>query len=128
MRERPLSPHLSVYRFRYTLTTSILNRATGLALSVALLPLAWWLMAVAGGKASYERALPLLSSGVCRLIYAAALFAFFYHLVAGIRHLVWDTGYGLERTQSQRSAWIVVIASVVLALSAVYWMFAGHPL
>jgi len=126
MRERPLSPHLSVYRFKYTLTTSILNRLTGLALSVALLPLSYWLMAVAGGKGNYEHALQILSSGVCKLLYAAALFAICYHTVAGVRHLVWDTGRGLERAQSERSAWAVTIVSALLFIGAAYWLFIAR--
>ena len=126
MRERPLSPHLSVYRFKYTLTTSILNRFTGLALSIGLLPLSYWLMAAASGKASYEHALQLLSSEPCKLLYAAALFALCYHTVAGIRHLVWDTGRGLERAQSERSAWAVVIISVLLFVLTAYWLFSAH--
>src|SRR5579859_7888443 len=109
MRERPLSPHMTVYRmFRYTLFTSIFNRLTGGILSVGLIVLVYWLMAVAGGSRSYLRAYGLLSSGILKLVYAGLLVAFCYHLVAGIRHLVWDTGRGLERAQSKQSAAIVI--------------------
>ncbi len=124
MRERPLSPHLSIYKMsRYSLATSIFNRITGVILSVGLLVLVYWLMAVAGGSRAYGKAYQILSSGVLKLVYAGLLVAFCYHLIAGIRHLVWDTGHGLERAQSKRSAGIVVIASVALIVVLGYWMF-----
>jgi succinate dehydrogenase / fumarate reductase cytochrome b subunit len=124
MPERPLSPHLSVYRMsRYTLATSIFNRITGLILSIGLLVLVYWLMAVAGGPRAYLRAQQVLSLGIFRLIYAGLLVAGCYHLVAGIRHLIWDTGHGLERTQAQRSAAIVIGVSLALVLVLGYWLF-----
>jgi succinate dehydrogenase / fumarate reductase cytochrome b subunit len=117
MPTRPLSPHLSVYRMsRYTLATSIANRFTGVALSAGLVLLVYWLMAVAGGVRGYERATRVLSLPLAKLLYAALIIAFCYHLIAGIRHLVWDTGHGLERAQSQRSAWLVVVVSLILML------------
>jgi succinate dehydrogenase / fumarate reductase, cytochrome b subunit len=127
MRTRPLSPHLSVYRLsRYTLATSIFNRFTGVGLSLGLLLLTYWLMAVAGGARPYARAVTLLSSPLAKLVYALLIIAFCYHLVAGIRHLVWDTGRGLERAQSQKSAYLVVAVSILLMLVVAYcaW-FAG---
>ena len=116
MPPRPLSPHLSVYKFKYTLTTSILNRFTAVALSVGLLLLVYWLMAVAGGAYAQARAARLLSGPLVKLLYAALIMAFCYHLVAGIRHLVWDTGRGLERAQAQRSAWLVGALRIALTL------------
>jgi succinate dehydrogenase / fumarate reductase cytochrome b subunit len=126
MPPRPLSPHLSVYKFKYTLTTSILNRLTAVGLSVGLLLLVYWLMAVAGGAHAHARAARLLSLPVMKLVYAALIIAFCYHLSAGIRHLVWDTGRGMERAQAQRSAWLVVGVSIALVLLVGYcaW-FAG---
>lgn len=123
MGDRPLSPHLSVYKFKYTLLTSILNRFTGLALSLGLLLLAYWLTALSRGQQAYEAALPVLSHGIAKLVYAALLVAFCYHLVAGIRHLVWDTGRGMERAQAYRSSWIVAGVALVLALALGYMLF-----
>jgi len=117
---RPLSPHLSVYKFKYTLMTSILNRFTGVGLSVGLLLLVYWLMAVASGAHAQARAARLLSLPLMKLVYAALIMAFCYHLSAGIRHLVWDTGRGLERAQAQRSAWWVVGVSIALMLLVGY--------
>jgi succinate dehydrogenase cytochrome b subunit len=115
---------MSVYQmYRYTLFTSFLNRVTGVVLSIGLLLLVYWLMAVAGGSRAYARADAVLSLGIFKLIYVGLLLAFCYHLVAGIRHLIWDTGHGLERQQAKRSAWIVGVASFVLLVALLYWAF-----
>jgi succinate dehydrogenase / fumarate reductase, cytochrome b subunit len=117
MPTRPVSPHLSVYKMsRYTLATSIFNRFTGVGLSIGLLLLVYWLMAVAGGARAQARATRVLSLPLAKLVYAALIIAFCYHLVAGIRHLIWDTGRALERAQSRRSAWLVVTFSIALML------------
>ncbi len=123
MRERPLSPHLSVYKFRYTMATSIANRATGAMLSVGLLILVAWLMAAASGEEAYSRTSAVLGHFIFKLGYALLLIAFVYHLVAGIRHLVWDTGRGLEREQSKSSARLIVVISAVLVLVLGYFAF-----
>jgi len=126
MRARPLSPHLSIYRMsRYSLLSSITNRLTGVVLSVGLLVLVYWLMAVAGGNRPYLQAHEILSSGFFKLIYAGLLVAFCYHLVAGIRHLIWDTGRGMERAQSKQSAGIVLAVTIVLAVALGYWLFVA---
>ena len=127
MPTRPLSPHLSVYRMsRYTLATSIANRFTGVALSAGLVLLIYWLVAVAGGPRSYARAMRVLTAPLTQLIYAALIVAFCYHLVAGLRHLVWDTGRALERAQSRKSARLVIVLSLLLILLMVYRLwFAG---
>jgi succinate dehydrogenase / fumarate reductase, cytochrome b subunit len=123
MAERPLSPHWQVYKFKYTLTTSFLNRVTGVVLSLGLIVLAYWLMAVASGGRAYAQALTVLSTTIFKVLYAALLIAFCYHLVAGIRHLIWDTGRYLERSQSKRSAGLVSTVSIVLMLVALYFAF-----
>jgi succinate dehydrogenase / fumarate reductase cytochrome b subunit len=113
---------------RYTLVTSFANRLTGVALSAGLLLLVYWLMALAGGPRSYARATRVLTLPLAKLVYAALVVAFCYHLVAGVRHLVWDTGHGLERAQSQRSAWLVVTVSLILMLVIVWrvWLAGAH--
>src|ERR1022692_3891707 len=122
MPERPLSPHLSVYKFQYTLATSILNRFTGVLLSAGLVVLVYWLVALAGGARAYAQARSIISLGVFRVLYAALLAAFVYHLAAGVRHLIWDTGRGLERASAQRSAWIIAAVSIVATAILAYWL------
>ncbi len=114
--------------FRYTLATSIFNRFTGVALSMGLVVLVYWLVSLAGGPSHFAAAMRVLALPVMKLVYAAVIIAFCYHLVAGIRHLIWDTGRGLERRQSQRSAWLVVAASILLMLVIGYfaWLAGGH--
>jgi succinate dehydrogenase / fumarate reductase cytochrome b subunit len=120
MPERPLSPFLSVYKFKYTLVTSILNRFAGLVLSVGLVVLVYWLVALASGARAYAQARAVLALPVFKLVYVVLLAGFVYHLVAGVRHLVWDCGIGLERETARRSAWIVGAVSVVLTVILVY--------
>jgi succinate dehydrogenase / fumarate reductase cytochrome b subunit len=126
-RERPLSPHLTAYKMtRYSLLSSFSNRITGLGLSVGLIVFVLWLIAIARGPLVYQRASSWFSMPPMKVLYALLIVAFSYHLAAGIRHLVWDTGHGLERRQSQRSAWIVLAATVVLVLALGYWLSAAH--
>lgn len=124
MADRPLSPHLTVYRLKYTLVSSILNRFTGAALTGGLLVLLYWLIAVSQGAEAYAKAYVVLSHWVFKVIFVGLLFSFSYHLVAGIRHLVWDTGRGLSRQQSQTSAWLVGAVSVLLTAALVVWAWS----
>lgn len=123
MRSRPLSPHLGVYRFMYTMTLSITHRITGVILSVGLLPLTYWLMAVAAGPEAYDRAIGLLSHWFFRLLLAGWIAAFAFHLCTGIRHLVWDTGRGLEKPQARASARFAVVASIVIFIVILAFAF-----
>jgi succinate dehydrogenase / fumarate reductase cytochrome b subunit len=114
--------------YRYTLATSILNRATGLVLSLGLILLVYWLMAVASGHRAYAQASTFLGAAPVKLLYLACLAAFCYHLVAGVRHLIWDTGLGLEREQAKRSAWVVVTVSLLgIGLLGFWLLLRGNP-
>ena len=121
MNQRPLSPHLGVYKFTYTMTLSILHRITGVASSVGFLVFAWWLMALASGPNSYETAMRYLSSPLGKLLLAGFTFSFVYHFCNGIRHMVWDTGRGLERAQARRSGWFVIVAAMVLTALLIWF-------
>lgn len=115
--ERPLSPHLGVYRWQVTNTLSILHRLTGLYLSLGALVLVWWLVALASGPAAYAGALDVLASGWFRLPVIGWVFCFFYHLANGIRHLFWDAGAGFEPRVYTVSGWAVVAVSVLATLA-----------
>jgi succinate dehydrogenase / fumarate reductase cytochrome b subunit len=123
MAERPLSPHLSIYRFGYTMSLSILHRITGVALSVTLIAGVAWLMGAAGGAEAYGRTLRVLASWPFKLAFALALIALVYHFCNGLRHLSWDAGWGFERPQAKRSALVVIVATVILAALALYVAF-----
>ncbi|MBU3671315.1 MAG: succinate dehydrogenase, cytochrome b556 subunit [Sinobacteraceae bacterium] len=129
MRQRPLSPHLDVYRFAYTMATSILHRITGVVLSAGLLVLVWWLLAAAGDAEGYAGVAAILGSGPMQVLLAGWVIAFVYHLCNGIRHLSWDLGYGLEKTEARRSARWVVIATVLISLALLYagFVLRGAP-
>ncbi|MEL3888666.1 succinate dehydrogenase, cytochrome b556 subunit [Ferrovibrio sp. MS7] len=120
--ERPLSPHLQVYRLPITAITSILHRITGVGLGLGTLLLAWWLVAAAAGPNYFALVQAVLGSWLGRLIILGFTWALFYHLCNGIRHLAWDLGHGFEKAVAGRSAWIVIIASVALTLLA--WILA----
>jgi succinate dehydrogenase / fumarate reductase, cytochrome b subunit len=123
-RERPLSPHLQVYRPMYTMVLSISHRITGIALTVAFLAFAWWLVALAIGPESYDRAASALGSPLGLVVLAGFVLAYWYHFCAGIRHLIWDTGHMLEKPAARRSAVFVLVATVVLTLLTYWAMYA----
>jgi len=120
MNQRPLSPHLGVYKFMYTMSLSIMHRLTGLVATIGLLGFVWWLMALATGADAYATAMRCLSSPVARVLLAGFTFAFVYHFCNGIRHLVWDTGRGLERAQARRSGAVVIVSALLLTALLVW--------
>ncbi len=124
VRARPLSPHLQVYRWQISNTLSILHRLTGVALSVGLVALSYWFIALAGGPDSFAAAERVFSSVVGRLFLVGWTFAFFYHLLNGVRHLFWDAGYGFERDARRLSGWAAVAGALVLTLGV--GLFAWH--
>jgi len=124
-RERPLSPHLQVYRPQITSVLSILHRITGAALAAGTLLLVYWLVAIAGGPDTYDAAQSVVGSIIGRTLLFGWSWALFYHLANGIRHLVWDAGKGFELRTVAISGWTVVILSFALTLAA--WI-AGYAM
>lgn len=118
--DRPLSPHISIYRWPITMTLSILHRATGLVLSIGFIVLVAWLFSAASGIADYSQVLSALDSTPGRVLLIGWSFAFFFHLSNGIRHLVWDAGFGFEKHQANASAWFVLMLATVL--TALFWV------
>ncbi len=116
---RPLSPHLQVYKPQLTSVLSISHRATGLALSIGTLPLVWWLLAAASGPQAYAQAQAFFGSWLGILLLVGWAYSLFFHLCNGVRHLVWDAGYGLDIETTYATGWTVVAASAGLTLIAV---------
>jgi succinate dehydrogenase / fumarate reductase cytochrome b subunit len=116
--QRPLSPHLQIYRWQLTSTLSIVHRATGIALSVGTLLLVWWLVAAASGPDAYALVQGFMRSWIGMICLVGWSFSLFYHLCNGIRHLVWDTGHGLDLKSVYQGGWTVVIASIGLTILA----------
>ena len=123
---RPLSPHLSVYRWPISMTLSILHRMTGVALSIGFIALVVWLEAIALGASSYESLSGWMSSGIGQLLLLGWCFSFFFHLSNGVRHLFWDAGRGFEKRQVTASSWVVIVAAFLLTGS--YWLVLGDLL
>jgi succinate dehydrogenase / fumarate reductase cytochrome b subunit len=110
---RPLSPHLEVYSPQITSVLSIMNRVTGIAISVGTLLLVWWLAAAASGPASFARVQGFIGSWVGLFVLFGWTASLFYHFFGGLRHLAWDAGYGFSLESTHKSGWAAVIASVV---------------
>ncbi len=121
-RNRPQSPNIQIYRPQLTSVLSIANRISGIVLSIAAVGLVAWLIAAAEGPQVYGAAQSALTSLAGRIVLFGITFAFFLHLCGGIRHLIWDAGYGFELQTIYASGWIVVAASLVFTLAA--WIAA----
>ena len=119
---RPLSPHLTIYRPQYTSVLSILHRITGSALTLGMVLAVWWLLAAATGEEYFEFVNGLATSWIGNLVWIGSTWALAYHFCNGIRHLIWDMGHGLELDQSELSGKIAVGASV--ALTVLIWLVA----
>ena len=117
--KRPMSPYMlgPYYKFQITSVLSILNRLTGVFMSVVTVPLLLcWLIALASGEAAYIALSAWLASGLGKLVITASVFSFSFHLFGGIRHLIWDAGWMMEMPQVRMSGWLAIIASVVLTV------------
>ena len=116
LRQRPLSPHLQVYRPQLTSVLSILHRATGIALPLGLLVMSGWVLSLALGETAYEFWMWMIDSMLGRLFVAGWLLSLYYHLANGARHLLWDLGYCLELSAVYQSGRAVVAVSVLLTV------------
>lgn len=123
-RERPLSPYMlgQTYRFQITSLMSLLHRVSGILLVVGAFGLAWWLLAVAAGGEAYASAAACLASPLGKLALFGFSLSMVYHLLNGIRHLLWDAGCGFELPEVYRSGYTV--AGLTVVLTALIWFFA----
>lgn len=119
-RTRPLSPNIRIYRPQLTSVLSIANRITGVALSLYAVGLVVWLAAAAEGPQTYGAVHVVIESWVGQIFLFVCTFSFFLHLCGGIRHLVWDAGYGFELGAIYASGWLVV--GVSTALTVIAWI------
>jgi len=119
---RPLSPHLQIYRLPLLAITSIAHRITGVGLTLGILLLSCWLAAAAKGPDAYQPIHDLIVSIPGRVVFFGFTAALFFHLTNGIRHLVWDTGRGLDLPTAQASNRIVIGSAIVLTVLS--WLIA----
>ncbi len=117
---RPLSPHLQVYRYTWTMAMSIVHRITGGALYIGTILLAAWLLSAASGKGAYDSAQWLFGSFLGRLVLFGYTWALLHHLIGGLRHFVWDVGAGFEpKTRQMMAMWNLILS---VALTLVIWI------
>jgi succinate dehydrogenase / fumarate reductase cytochrome b subunit len=118
-RPRPLSPHLSVYKLTLTMVMSGLHRITGMALYVGVLLLAWFLIATSMDQTTFSAASGFLNSIIGRLILLGFTWSLFNHMLGGIRHAIWDAGYGMDKVERE---WLAIATLAGgLALTIVVW-------
>lgn len=117
---RPLSPHLSIYRFRPTMAMSIVHRITGVALYFGTILIVWWLVAAASGDDAFETASWVFGSIIGILVLIGYSWALLHHALGGIRHFIWDTGHGLAKETSTRLARMTLIGSI--SLTVLLWL------
>lgn len=119
---RPLSPHLQIYRWSWTMAMSIAHRATGSALYGGTLLIALWLVAAASGPSAYETAQWIAGSILGRLVLFGYTFVLLHHMVGGLRHFVWDMGHGYEpQTRTNLAKYSVAVSG---GLTLLVWVVA----
>jgi succinate dehydrogenase / fumarate reductase cytochrome b subunit len=121
-RERPLSPHLQVYRPQLTSVTSIFHRFTGVALIAGILLVIWWLVAAMYGEEAYNAAMAFSVSPIGQIILLGLTFSLFYHMANGIRHLIWDMGYLFKLENAYKAGYACVLFAIVA--TAYVWVVA----
>ncbi len=117
---RPLSPHLSIYRPLWTMVLSITHRITGVGLALSITMITWWFLALAVNEEYFDIANAVMTSVVGGFILIASLWALSFHFCNGIRHLFWDTGKGLDLDTAFKSGLAVMAGSVVLTVIGVF--------
>jgi len=122
---RPLSPHLQVYRLPMPAITSILTRITGHALSAGILLLVWWLVAAVTSPGAFAAADWVMRSWLGFLVMTASTWALWFHALSGVRHLFYDNGLGLEIEEARKSSWAIIIGSVALTVLSLIIFFIG---
>ena len=120
---RPLSPHLTIYRPQLTSVTSILIRITGNALILSTLLIVWWLFSAATSVQYFQVADGIMNSWFGKLVLIASLWAVWYHLLGGVRHLIWDRAIGLDLKTAEYLGWSVIVGSLLLTMGtgAILW-------
>jgi len=119
-RPRPLSPHLSIYRMPMTAVMSFAHRVSGAALYVGVLLLAWFLIAASAGASTFAVFSGFIGSFIGQVVLFVVTWALFHHLVGGIRHIIWDAGYGLDKPLRDQMAWATLIGG--FALTVIVWI------
>jgi succinate dehydrogenase / fumarate reductase cytochrome b subunit len=125
-RARPLSPFTSIYRWSPTMATSITHRITGVGLGLGIVLICWWLIATASGPDAYEPFMAAAANPLGKIVLFGFTWALAYHLLNGIRHLVWDVGYGFDPRSANTWSVIIIALSLLMAVGAFAYAFFAH--
>ena len=120
--QNPLSPHLQIYRWHISSLLSITHRVSGVINLLALILIFFWVLILSFGESNYELFLLMINSFIGKFILIGFTWSMSFHLLSGIRHLVWDLGYGFEIKTANISGIIVIISSLVLTI--IFWLFS----
>ena len=115
-RERPLSPHLTIWRWQVTMLASIMHRATGMALAAGAVVLVWWLVAISNGPEGYDSFMAYAAMPLGILVLFGFTWAFAFHFCQGVRHLAWDLGYGFDKHTATNTGFLVFALSFLIAI------------
>ena len=123
---RPLSPHMTIYRWPVTMMTSITHRLTGIGLSLGAVILAWWLVSISNGPEGYQSFYAVADTPVGLEVLFGLTWSLVFHFLNGIRHLAWDLGYGFPKQVSERNSVIILALSLLGALAIFAFAWTGH--
>jgi succinate dehydrogenase / fumarate reductase cytochrome b subunit len=125
-RSRPLSPHLTIWRWQVTMLASIMHRATGMALSAGAIVLAWWLVSISNGPEGYDSFMAYAAMPLGLVVLFGFTWSFAFHFCNGVRHLVWDLGYGFDKHTAGKTGFAVFALAFLIAIAAFALVWSGH--
>jgi succinate dehydrogenase / fumarate reductase cytochrome b subunit len=123
---RPLSPHMTIYRWPVTMMTSITHRITGVGLSLGAVILAWWLVCISNGPEGWQSFHAIWDTPLGLLMLFGLTWCLVYHFLNGVRHLAWDLGYGFDKREAERNSVIIYALSILGALAVFGAVWTGH--
>ena len=123
---RPLSPHMTIYRWPVTMMTSITHRITGVGLSAGAVILAWWLVCISNGPEGWQSFHAISDTPLGMLVLFGLTWCLVYHFLNGVRHLAWDLGYGFDKREAERNSVIIFALSILGALAVFGTVWTGH--
>ena len=123
---RPLSPHMTIYRWPVTMMTSITHRFTGVGLAVGAVILAWWLVSISNGPEGWQSFHTVSDTPIGLLVLFGLTWSLIYHFLNGVRHLAWDLGYGFDKRLAERNSVMIFALSIIAALAVFAAAWTGH--
>ena len=123
---RPLSPHLTIWRWQVTMLASIMHRATGMALSGGAIVLAWWLVSISNGPEGYDSFMLYAAMPLGVVVLFGFTWSFAFHFCNGVRHLAWDLGYGFDKHTASKTSFLVFALAFLIAIGVFAFIWTGH--